>query len=409
MKTRKNFFAAVLVVLAAVTCSKKVFAAVLVALASLIMCSCTYDDLSDVARTKSTDKNSEWQWIQSTATQTVDDQTQNYSVSGETLTITKSDGEVTGISRDTIATNAKLPRTVVCESNWSAEQNTAQQTTSVEKTETISLQDSTWRDGDFYWSATKWTKKITTVVTLADGSKETNLWRATEWTKVKVAYGNQTFEFKNFDVATSNTAAVKQLGEKNYAYGDTLSYRLGENILKVVAPGTINIVKNDDPIVPEEDPFFPKEWGKVEEVRQLHSLDADGNGGIDTWCMYFSNGYVLPVPVRNDAPQYDFKLVEKTSDKSYNGAAFNQSLAAPKWVPVYGKREGSCITYSRGSNVVEKVGYTRAMSLKRGWNNEGNHAFVCEISPRYTFHMENGVFTAYHNGKKMGSWTYSTK
>lgn len=390
--------------------NKNFFAAVLVALAAVFnLCSCTYDDLDELARSKSTDKNSEWQWITSTATQTVNDQTQDYSVSGETLTTTTVDGEITGISRDTIATGAKLPRTVVCESNWSAEQKTAQQTTSVEKTETISLQDSTWRDGDFYWSATKWTKRITTTVTLIDGSKETNIWKAVEWTKVKVAYGNQTFDFRNFKVTTSNTAAVKQQSEKIFAYGDTLAYRLGDNLLNVVAPGTINIVKNDDPIIPEEDPFFPKEWGKIEEVRQLHSLDADGNGGIDTWCMYFSNGYVLPVPVKNDAPVYDFKVVEKTADKSYNGAAFNQSLAAPKWVPVYGKREGSCITYSRGSNVVEKVGYTRAMSLRNGWNNEGNHAFVCEISPRYSFKMENGVFTAFHNDKKIGSWTYYNK
>lgn len=148
---------------------------------------------------------------------------------------------------------------------------------------------------------------------------------------------------------------------------------------------------------------FPKEWGKLQSAVGGISLNESGNDWCYTWCLHFENG-VLPIIVKYSNLQIyvNRDLFEYTQDHSYNGSAYNQSLLHPIWVNVYAKREGSVITYCRGSSVIEKVGYMQAMNLLTPWN---NGAFL-QATDKFDFVINNEFFDVYVQGELIGRWRH---
>lgn len=393
---------------------KKIFwFAIIVMLAVIGMSSCTEDSENSFSKEfvkpheVEIDSTTTGMWSTALMEQSVDEKFQNYAGTYVTTKTTTADGEVTSTVRDTVEVDFRLPHNVQAMTNWTSTQEAPTQRTGAVVSTSTSTQDTSWVDGDFVVKATKVTTTYRSVVTLADGTSRNNEWKEFHFVNVTVARGADVLKFDNFSTATSNAAATANTGTNTYSYADTLSYTLGDNVKKVKAPGTITIKVEE----PEPDTFFPKEWGKLIAVRQLHSLNETGTAGVDTWAMYFKDASgvqrVLPVVV-NGQPAYDFKLVEQTNVDSYNGAAYNTSLARPRWQAVYGVKEASCISYTRESKVIEKVGYLQASRLSGGWNTEDNGNFDCAID-RYSFTMKDGVFTAYKKGTKLGEWTYYNK
>ncbi|MBP1532417.1 MAG: hypothetical protein ILA52_02850 [Alphaproteobacteria bacterium] len=151
------------------------------------------------------------------------------------------------------------------------------------------------------------------------------------------------------------------------------------------------------------DGVFPKEWGKLQKAMSGISLAEYGNDWCYTWCLHFENG-VLPIIVRHNNLQVEINedLFEATQDRSYNNAAYNMSLLNPVWVNVYAKSEGSCITYCRGSKVVEKVGYTQAMNLLTPWN---GGAFL-PATDKFDFVISNELLEVFVQENLVGIWRH---
>lgn len=389
-----------------------ILAALVALVASVFVTSCTEDSENsfskEFVKPHEVDSTTTGMWSTALMEQSVDEKFQNYAGTYVTTKTTTADGEVTDKVSDSVKVEFKFPHSLVAKSNWTSEQEASTATASKSGVSSADAKDTTFVvNGDFVVKATKITEKIQATVRLADGTSRTDVWEEVHFTGVSVSRGEDVLQFTNFPTGADNKANTKANSDKVYTYGDTLSYTLGENVSKATAPGTITIKVEE----PEPDTFFPKEWGKLLEVRQLHSLNENGTAGVDTWCMYFKDASgvqrVLPVVV-NGTPAYDFKLVEQTNVDSYNGAAYNTSLARPRWQAVYGVKEASCISYTRESKVIEKVGYLQASRLSGGWNVEDSGNFDCKID-RYSFSIKDGVFTAYKKGAKLGEWTYYNK
>lgn len=380
--------------------SKFLYAVIAALVLSMVSC---MDEIDKLIRNHEKEKVESFEWSDR-AKQSVDDGWQTYSVAGVFVVTDKQGGEVTGATRDTVVTSASLKRFVKAETDWETEQTKTSQSTSKESVEVLAVKDSTWTQGKYKWYAKKITKRLTATVMLEDHSKQTNSWLAQEWTDVSVAKENSHFSFKNFDVKTSNVAAVKQVEDRVYSYGDTLFYTLGSNLQKPVATGTIKLKFSSSGKT-----FFPKELGSVVECKQLRSLDEDQNGGVDTWCIYFSKGYVLPVVVRNAAPRWDFSLLVKTDKKSYNGAAYDRNSDKPRWIPVYGYEDlPYYLIYEADGREVERISVAQAAALERGWNPVCDNVFSCKTTV-YDFSYTFGLFTVFYCGKFVGEWSFSTE
>lgn len=156
--------------------------------------------------------------------------------------------------------------------------------------------------------------------------------------------------------------------------------------------------------------FFPQEWGELKDIRQTVSNNEDSSSYVYTWCLYFKNGYVLPVVIRpnSSTPEWNFDYVEHTAVPSYNGGFFYQSddpNVESFWRNCTAKDMPYKMVWTRSGYEFTDKDYETARN--QNWDN--GHLISGKPSvntSRYKFKITNGELTAVdtYTNTDMGSW-----
>lgn len=152
--------------------------------------------------------------------------------------------------------------------------------------------------------------------------------------------------------------------------------------------------------------FFPKTWGKLIDVKQTVGNNELHNSYVYTWSLRFSNGYVLPVVIRNDSTvaEWEFDRVEKTNVTAFNGAYYDKSHQA--WKNCTASDKPNQMIWTRDSK--EKQNKDYEVAKNQDWDK--GHLINGKPSTqtsRYRFTLQNGELTAVdtYTNTNMGSWT----
>lgn len=224
-----------------------------------------------------------------------------------------------------------------------------------------------------------------------------------------ISYDGDEANFDNLVFAISNTASVANGTVKNgyteYKYTDKLTTSLNGRTKYSPANGNIR-VKIDDPVEP---PFFPEEWGEIVASKQTVANNETHDDWVYTWCLYFKNGYVLPVPVRHVAdgkvgdPEWNFSWVEKTAVTTFNGGTYQSSTGT--WVNTDAKDQPNQMVWVRNS--VHRATKSYGDARKINWD-EGRlvNSKPSVNTNRFSFTIKNGILTVIdtYKGRTMGSW-----
>jgi hypothetical protein len=229
-----------------------------------------------------------------------------------------SDGEI-------VRSNLKhsFARNLICTSNWvSIEASNSNRTNGA----TLNVSKASKNDGEWSWIAE--TGSINSVVTLA-GSSKSNTWESTEANEVKVTHRGKTYSFGTDQYSLQNAAnvasGVEKSGYTEYKYSDVLNYKFGTaNSKSVAAPGLIKVEIEDNP-------FFPKEWGKLLSATETVAPNETRKDYVYTWSLHFEKG-TLPVVVRRGslAPEWKFEYFSSETDSRFNGGYYLK--ATKSWV-----------------------------------------------------------------------------
>ena len=254
----------------------------------------------------------------------------------------------------------------------------------------------------------KWSRETRSLVSIAtlNGSQQENKWSSVEPTNFSCTYRDKTFSFEANTLNVSNTDnlgnGVTEGNYTNYPYSDVLKYVWGSSVKSSTGNGTIK-VKSAAPI-PEEERFFPREWGDLLEVKQTVSNNMSHDGFVYIWSLHFEKG-VLPVVVKSGArvPSWAFEYFEYTSNHDFNSATYQE--AENVWINTIASDQVSQMTWSRDGKEKANKDYKNAKS--QNWD-EGH--FVnghCSTSTsRYNLQVSDGRLTATdtYPGTYMGSW-----
>lgn len=253
----------------------------------------------------------------------------------------------------------------------------------------------------------KWTREsrsLVSIVTL-NGSKQENKWSSVEPTGFSCTYKGKTFSFEANTLNVSNTDnlgnGVTEGNYTNYPYSDVLKYVWGTNVKSSTGNGTIK-VKSAAP-VPEEERFFPREWGDLLEAKQTVSNNMSHDGFVYIWSLHFEKG-VLPVVVKSGArvPSWAFEYFEYTN-KDFNSATYQE--AENVWINTVASDQVSQMTWSRDGK--EKANKDYNIAKSQNWD-EGHviNRHASTSTSRYDLQVSNGRLTASdtYTGAYMGSW-----
>lgn len=147
-------------------------------------------------------------------------------------------------SEATEAVSKTFPRSLNCNSNWTAREQNANQTTAnpgfvMSGSEKVS-------DGN--WTYLKETKTITAIATLNASSQE-NSWTSVDPNSIVYTRGGVSCSFTKLKFDVSYVSSNAQLAGKanlveTYKYANTINVMFGDNTVATTAPGTIVVEKN---------------------------------------------------------------------------------------------------------------------------------------------------------------------
>lgn len=320
-------------------------------------------------------------WDESSAKKTFTDNSINCEIN---YVITYSDGEVV-----TTPFEKSFSRSLVCTSNWTAieasnSNRTAGATLNVSKTPKSDNANWTWNQEN---------GSITSVVTLA-GSSKNNTWESTEANEIKVSYRGKTYSFGTDQYTLRNAASVANGVENGsyteYKYSDKLEYTFGaSNVKNSTAPGLIKVEI-------EEDPFFPKEWGRLLSATETVAPNETRKDYVYTWSLHFEHG-TLPVVVRHGslAPEWKFEYFSSETDSRFNGGYYTK--ASKTWINTIAN-DGKDWMEWLDSNNSNKGNMLYSTATAWGWD-EGHqvsgHPSV--TTGRHTLTVNNGELKAKDN------------
>lgn len=289
--------------------------------------------------------------------------------------ITTTDGVIT----DSQVYEKELPRTLVCQTNWTVDADDFNQnTTGLKSTLTASTPSS---DGAWSWQSETYT--ITEKVTGTGEWQKANGWTSGEANGISVTRDGKTYHFADKSVSVNSNATV----DANGNYTSRLSYTFGDNTKESKAPGKINKMA---PVVP---PFFPAEWGKILGATQTVAPTANHDGYVYTLVFRFENG-TLGVIMNGGESQINwdnFSHFTTDTDQSINGMSYLKGQDS--WMFVSADDYADALTYVQtNGQMVDNIAYPKAKSL--GWD-EGhlvnNHASV--FTSRYSMSIVDNVVT----------------
>lgn len=294
-----------------------------------------------------------------------------------------SDGEI-------VRSNLKhsFTRNLICTSNWvSIESSSTNNTVGA----TLNVSKTSKEDGEWTWIAE--TGSIVANVTLA-GSKKQNTWESTEANEVKVTHRGKTYSFGSDSYTLQNVSSVANGVENGsyteYKYSDKLSYIFGAASVKnSTAPGLIKVEI-------EEDPFFPKEWGKLLSATETVAPNEERKSYVYTWSLHFEKG-TLPVVVRKGslAPEWEFSYFTSEIESSFNGGYYNKSAKA--WINTVASDEKAWMEWLNNSGKNEG---NMAYSTATAWGWDEGHQISGHPSvhtSRHTLTVNNGELKAKDN------------
>jgi hypothetical protein len=191
---------------------------------------------------------------------------------------------------------------------------------------------------------------------------------------------------------------VENNGYTVYSYSDVLRYVWGSNIKSSKAPGVIKVKV----VVPEEDTFFPKEWGTLLEAKETVSNNIKHDGFVYVWSLHFEKG-VLPVVVisGSEVPQWHFEYFEYTSDHTYNSGTYVDGT----WINTVALDTYTQMTWSRGGKERANKDYLHAKS--QNWDEGRTVDGHCSVNTsRYDLKVKDGMLyaTDTYTGVYMGFW-----
>jgi hypothetical protein len=135
----------------------------------------------------------------------------------------------------------EFPRSFVCNTNWSVEDNSSNQTTA---SASITMR-STNKNTDGFWSFVNEIRDIKSIVQL-NASEQVNSWTTTNPNSIIYTREGKTHSFDKIEFNAVNSNAKTELKKKDgdiaiYAYTDSLTVILGNNKIGSTAPGEILI------------------------------------------------------------------------------------------------------------------------------------------------------------------------
>jgi len=292
-------------------------------------------------------------------------------------------------------------RLLECDSDWSSEEeDNTHSTSGVNATITSRENQTAEQDG----AVAKWVREyrdLGSVATLKGHTRD-NKWHSREANSFECTYKGKTFRFEDNTLTVSNTdnlsAGVENNGYNVYSYSDVLRYVWGSNIKSSKAPGVIKVKV----VVPEEDTFFPKEWGTLLEVKQTVSNNIKHDGFVYIWSLHFEKG-VLPVVVisGSEVPQWHFEYFEYTSDHTYNSGTYVDGT----WINTVALDTYTQMTWSRGGKERANKDYLHAKS--QNWDEGRTVDGHCSVNTsRYDLKVKDGMLyaTDTYTGVYMGFW-----
>lgn len=294
----------------------------------------------------------------------------------------------------------KDSRSLICDTNWSSEEEKNTYSTS---NVTVSLSNTENHSEEQNGAKASWVREyrdLQSVVTLL-GSTQKNHWTSREANGFTVTYNGNPFSFESRTLSASNadalSAGVENNGYTVYSYSDVLRYVWGSNIKNSTAPGTIKVKV----VVPEEETFFPKEWGRLLEVKQTVSNNEKHNSFVYIWSCHFEKGVLPVVLISGGGPNFNFKYFEYTSDHSYNSGTYVDGI----WINTVASDTYTQMIWSRGNTERGNKDYVSAKL--ENWD-EG-HLFEGHCSTqtsRYDLKVNDGRLTATdtYTGSYLGSW-----
>ena len=293
--------------------------------------------------------------------------------------------------------------------NWTSEEANNNQTTTGA---TGSVTNTSAQSKNVNGAVFSWTREVRSIKSVAklNGSNQNNGWEAVDPNGCVVTYKGKSYNFGTDNVNMNNTATVTGGNESNgykvYTYRDKLAYTFGSNTKYSQAPGTIK-VKVSAPVEPT---FFPEKCGAVTAFKQTVANTPNHKGWLYTWLIEFENGYCLPVPIESGStsPQWNnFKWLEKTSVKSYNGGTYE--AATGNWICTTAQDQPNHMIWAR--NGVERANKNYSEAKQQNWD-EGRlvNGKPSVNTNRYSHTISNGKLTVKdtYTGVTIGSWTYYT-
>jgi hypothetical protein len=156
----------------------------------------------------------------------------------------------------------------------------------------------------------------------------------------------------------------------------------------------------------EETPtFFPKEWGKLKNIKQTVANNKNHNGHVYTWLLEFENDVKLPVVIAPGSinPAWHFEYAEVTTVSNYNGGTYDK--ATNTWICTTASDKPNQMVWSRNSK--EKANKDYSVARNQNWD-EGRtvDGHPSTQTSRYQLTINNGRLTAKdtYTGRDMGSW-----
>lgn len=301
-----------------------------------------------------------------------------------------------GVVTDRVNYTKELPRTLVCQTNWTVDADDFSQSTSgLKATLTASSPKS---EGSWSWDAETYT--ITEKVTGAGWNKG-NGWQSSEANGISVTRDGKTYYFADKSVDVKSSATVDGSGN----YTSRLSYVFGDNTKYSDAPGKINMKAE-----PEEDPFFPAEWGKIRGAAQTVAPTANHIGHVYTLVFRFDNG-TLGVIMNGGEAEINwngFKHFTADTDQAINGLAYNKGN--DRWDFVGADDFADALTYvDMNGKMIDNISYPDAKNADRGnWDkNDYKNGHASVHTDRYQLTINGNVLSIVdtRSGINYGSFT----
>lgn len=287
-------------------------------------------------------------------------------------------------------------RSLVCTSEWSSKELSNVQTTgnlSTNITNTNQQNVEGWK-----WNVI--TRSISTTAELQN-SRQENTWTSVEVENISVSKNGKTFTFDALDYSvTTDNGSVELTNDGDilttYAYNNTISVHVAENILKSTAFGSIDVEK-------EVRGDFPAEWGRFVGATSTLSVNESDNDWVYAWSIHFEKG-TLPVIVRRGgaSAEVNQSQFEYDTNPKFNGAAYKNGA----WCNAIASDEANYMLWTdTNCAALDALIYSTATMWK--WNDGNNTVFNND----FTFSIENDgmVLVVKKNGVEFARYRASNK